>query len=162
MCVNGIFVDTALIKSLVAEGRRIGKCPWCCDGNHEAIAFEILSNRYGIRGIEKMEETIKRRGDNMNTLKFKYKIGEEVRFKHSGGSCKFLVILRTYFDSGQGASILYELRPFFGEPKDVGINVIKAHEHELQPYVPPKEKDSEKSPRRTKGGPLSDRIKEVK
>ena len=49
-----------LILKLVEEGKRVGKCPWCADGDAEVAASEILS-KFGIMGIETMGETCKRR-----------------------------------------------------------------------------------------------------
>lgn len=67
-------------------------------------------------------------------MMFKYNIGELVRFKYSEGAFKYMVVHRTYFDSGQGAIVLYELRTIgiYGSVSEI---VFKAHEHELQPYV---------------------------
>jgi len=53
--------DPELIKRLVDEGRRIGKCPWCCDGFYEYRARSILETYFYIYGQETMDETCARR-----------------------------------------------------------------------------------------------------
>jgi len=51
-----------IIDSLVAEGKRVGKAPWCCCFYHEQEAWRILDNSSLLRyDIEDQEETIARR-----------------------------------------------------------------------------------------------------
>lgn len=49
------------IARLVAEGRRVGKSPWACDGGVESVSAGILRTKHGICEQETMKETCARR-----------------------------------------------------------------------------------------------------
>lgn len=60
------FEDENLVKRLVLEGRRVGKCPWCCSFTHENAARFRLAKDIGKGWLdeveqETMEETCERR-----------------------------------------------------------------------------------------------------
>ena len=50
-----------IMRRLVAEGRRIGKVPWCADAYAEDAAARKL-RKHGVRERETMVETVERRG----------------------------------------------------------------------------------------------------
>ena len=53
-------IDPDVVDSLVKEGQRIGKVPWCCCAYTGERAAAIL-REHGITEAETMEETIERR-----------------------------------------------------------------------------------------------------
>jgi len=61
LLLEDLHARNRIIDNLVAEGKRIGRIPWCCDGSIECAAARILSY-YGITERETMEGTVARRG----------------------------------------------------------------------------------------------------
>jgi len=54
----------ALVEGLIKEGKRVGKCPWCCSSTHEDAAYDRLNRDSGMvpkYEQETMEETMERR-----------------------------------------------------------------------------------------------------